>query len=191
VVKLAATLLIIISSIVAFGSHFYSYELMDLMYIAHVRESSDVFRLIMFGYIAISTTYIFGTLLTANGNLKMLNIVAAGGMVINLVLNLILVPRLYAVGSAYASLVAQFSTAIVQLFLVQHIFKFKINYGFLFAIAAFIAGLIAINYFSRMLFANWMYNFAVMFVASLLLAMALKLLNIRGFVQILRSKETL
>ena len=189
VVKLAATLLIVISSIVAFGSHFYSYELMDLMYVAHVRESSDVFSLLIFGYIAISTTYIFGTLLTANGSLKMLNIVAASGMVINLVLNLILVPRLYAVGSAYASLVAQFATAIVQVILVQRIFKFKINYSYLLAILTFIIGLWAINYFSRMLFDNWMYNFLIMVALSLMLAMGLKLLDLKGFVQILRSKE--
>ncbi|OQX77869.1 MAG: hypothetical protein B6D64_07675 [Bacteroidetes bacterium 4484_276] len=190
VIKMAATLLIIISSIVAFGCHFYSYELMDLLYVAHVEQSAEVFRLLIFGYIAISTTYVFGTLLTANGNLKMLNFVAAGGMVINLVMNLVLVPRLFAVGSAYASLVAQFLTAIVQVFLVQRIFKFEVNYKFLATIVAFVAGLIVINYLSRMLFDNWMYNFVVMVVASLLLAMILKLLNIRGFITILRSEET-
>jgi O-antigen/teichoic acid export membrane protein len=189
VMKLAATLLIIISSIVAFASHFYSYELMDLLYVAHVQESSDVFRLLMFGYIAISTTYVFGTLLTANGNLKYLNIVAACGMLINLVLNLVLVPRLYAVGSAYASLVAQFTTALVQVILVQQIFKFKINYKFLVTILVFLAGLWFISYFSRLLFENWMYNIAIMLASSMLLAMGLGLLNLKGFVQILKSKE--
>ncbi len=189
VVKLAATLLIIISSIVAFASHFYSYELMDLLYIAHVEESSEVFRLLMFGFIAISTTYVFGTLLTANGNLKMLNIVAGSGMVINLVLNLVLVPRFYAVGSAYASLMAQFITAIVQVILVQRIFKYKVNVRFISTIFIFIAGLWVISYFSRMLFDNWMYNIVVMMAASMLLSMALGLLNIKGFVEILRSKE--
>jgi O-antigen/teichoic acid export membrane protein len=189
VVKLAATLLIIISSIVAFASHFYSYELMDLLYIAHVKESSEVFRLLMFGYIAISTTYVFGTLLTANGNLKTLNIVAGSGMVINLVLNFVLVPRFYALGSAYASLMAQFLTAIAQVILVKRIFNYKINVRFLSMIFVFVAGLWLISYFSRMLFDNWMYNIAVMLVSSLLLAMALGLLNVKGFIQILRSKE--
>lgn len=190
VVKLAATLLIIISSIVAFASHFYSYEIMDLLYVAHVQESSDVFRLLMFGYIAISTTYVFGTLLTANGNLKMLNIVAGCGMVINLVLNLVLVPQFYAVGSAYASLVAQFITAIVQVILVQRIFKYKVDIRFLSTIFIFITGLWLISYFSRMLFDNWMYNIVVMLISSMLLAMALGLLNLKGFIGILKSKET-
>jgi len=190
VMKLAATLLLIISSIVAFASHFYSYQLMDLLYVAHVRQSSDVFRLLMFGYIAISTTYVFGTLLTANGNLKHLNIVAASGMLINLALNIILVPRLYAVGSAYASLVAQFATAIVQMILVQKIFKFQINYKFLLTILAFFIGLWLISYFSTLLFSNWMFNIVVMLAASVLLAVGLGLLNIKGFIQILKSKES-
>ncbi len=91
-VKLAFTLLFIVSATVAIGSHFYSFELMELMYHDHVEESSAVFRLLMFGFIAISSTYVFGTLLTANGSLKTLNIVAASGMVLNLLINLMLVP---------------------------------------------------------------------------------------------------
>lgn len=191
VVKLAITLLIILSSIVAFGSHFYSYELMNLMYHSHVEESAEVFRLLMFGYIAISTTYVFGTLLTANGSLKTLNIVAACGMLINFVINLILVPKLYAVGSAYASLIAQFSTAFIQMLIACKMFKFKPNYRYLGALLTFVAGLIAINIFSKQIFDNWIFNFMLMVGASLSLATLLKLLNIKGFISILKSKETL
>jgi O-antigen/teichoic acid export membrane protein len=189
VVRLAVSLLLIISSTIAIGSHFYSYELMDLLYVAHVQQSANVFRLLIFGYIAISTTYVFGTLLTANGNLKMLNFVAAGGMLLNLTLNLILVPRLYALGSAYASLIAQFITATIQVLLVQHIFKFRPDYKFLASIAGFVAGLIVVSYFSKMVFDNWMYNFALMMLVSLVMAMLLKLLDVRGFIRLLKNKE--
>jgi O-antigen/teichoic acid export membrane protein len=191
VVKLAITLLIIISSIVAFGSHFYSYELMDLMYHSHVKESAEVFRLLMFGYIAISTTYVFGTLLTANGSLKTLNIVAASGMLINFSINLILVPKLYAVGSAYASLIAQFSTAVIQTLIACKIFGFKPNYRYLGALVVYIAGLIVINIFSKHIFDNWIFNFVLMVSVSLMLATLLKLVNIKGFIHILKNKESL
>jgi O-antigen/teichoic acid export membrane protein len=190
VVKLAFTLLIIVSVIVAFGSCFYSTELMDLLYKEHVAQSAAVFRLIMFGYIAISSTYIFGTLLTANGNLKELNLVAGGGMIINFLVNLILVPELLAVGSAYASLIAQFATAIVQVFLVKKFFKLETNYWYITTIVLFVGGVMMINYFSKMVFENWIFNFLLMLVASVLLATILKLLNIRGFIKILKSKES-
>lgn len=191
VVKLAITLLFIISSTVAIGSYFYSYELMNLMYHDHVVESAAVFRLLMFGYIAISTTYVFGTLLTANGSLKTLNIVAACGMLLNFAINLILVPRLYAVGSAYASLIAQYATAFIQLLIACRLFGFKPNYKFLSSLVTFVVGIVLINYFSKQVFDNWIYNFLLMAVASMALATLLKLFNIKGFINILKSKDEL
>jgi len=191
IVKLAFTLLIILSSIAAIGSHFYSYELMDLMYESHVNESAEVFRILMLGFMAISTTYVFGTLLTANGSLKILNIVAASGMVINLLVNLILVPRMMAVGSAYASLITQYTTAIIQTVIALRLFRFKPDYKYLFALLVFIVGVILITNFSKQIFENWMFNFTAMILSSVVLAVLLKLLNIKGFIQILKSKETI
>ena len=53
--------LIIVMSVVCVGiSCFYSYEIMDLMYIEHVNQSSDVFQLLMSTFVAIGTVYIFG-----------------------------------------------------------------------------------------------------------------------------------
>lgn len=190
VVKLAFTLLFIVSSTVAVGSYFYSYELMNLMYHDHVEESAAVFRLLMFGSVAISSTYIFGTLLTANGSLKTLNIVAASGMVLNFLINLILVPRLLAVGSAYASLIAQYATAIIQMLIAARLFRFNVNYRFLAALLVFTGGLVVMNVYSRLLFENWIYNFLAMTFGAIILAALLKLLNINGLIEILKSKES-
>lgn len=189
IARLGFTLLIIVSAIVGIGSHFYSYELMDLMYTAHVNESAEVFRILMLGFMGVSTTYVFGTLLTANGNLRILNTVAAGGMVLNLLINLILVPRLMAVGSAWASLITQMSMAVIQTAIAVRLFKFKTDWKFIIAVATFLAGVIIINYFSKMLTDDWRINIIVMFVASSGLAMALKLLNIKGFIEILKTEE--
>lgn len=189
IVRLAFTLLMILSVTVAIGSHFYSYDLMNLMYKQHVTQSAEVFRILMLGYIAISTSYVFGTLLTANGNLKTLNIVAGSGMVLNLVINLILVPRLYAVGSAWASLITQATTAAIQTIVAVQMFKLRFDARYIAALLTFVAGVITINYFSRIIFENWIVNFSIMIAASLGLAMGLRLLNIRGFIKILKSKE--
>jgi len=189
IVRLSFTLLIIISVIVAFGSFFYSHEMMDLLYKSHVEESAAVFSLLMLGYIAISTTYVFGTLLTANGSLKLLNWVAAGGMLINFLLNLILVPKFLAVGSAWSSLITQSVTAVIQVILAQRIFRFKPDYQYLTSLFIFIAGVLLINYFTKSLTEHWILNFTIMCVGSLALATLLKLLNIKAFIQILLSRE--
>ena len=48
---------------------FYSYEIMDIRYAENIIESSVVFKILMICFLCVSSTYIYGTLLTANGNL--------------------------------------------------------------------------------------------------------------------------
>ena len=102
--QLSFSIIISMSLIVAVLSFFYSHDLMKLLYglregetlvmfQQRIYESAQVFRILMGSFVAISTTYIFGTLLTANGSLKVLNIVAASGVLINVVMNLLLIPR--------------------------------------------------------------------------------------------------
>jgi O-antigen/teichoic acid export membrane protein len=187
-VRLSFTLLMTIAVIVAIGSYFYSYELMNLLYVRHIRESAQVFKILMLGFVAISTSYVFGSLLTANGSLKQLNIIAAGSMVISISLNFLLIPHLLAVGSAYASIVTQFLSALVQVLVAQLIFKFRINYRFIFGFVTFIAGVIVINVVSRHLGTAWMINFVIMVIGSLILASLLRMLNIRSLVKIIRTE---
>jgi O-antigen/teichoic acid export membrane protein len=199
-VKTSFSLLFAISAVVALGSYFYSTELMNWLYPKHIAESviefntritesARVFSLLMFGFIAISTTYIFGTLLTANGSLKKLNIVAGTGVIISLTINLLLVPRLMAVGSAYASLCAQFITAIAQLIIAVKIFKFRMNYKYLGILLIFLSGLILAGYFSKLLPYDWKINFSVMLVVSILLTFILRLINIKELIRVLRSEQ--
>jgi O-antigen/teichoic acid export membrane protein len=196
-VKLSFTLLITIAIIVAIGSVFYSYELMDLLYDEHILESARVFRLLMGGFVAVSTTYIFGTLLTANGNLKELTIISGCGLLINFLINLFLIPTLEAVGSAYASLITQFFIAFAQVIMVQRVFRFQINYRYLLTLILFVIGVVLFNLISRQLsvFWNgilspsktWFPSFILMILFSFGLAGALKLLNIRPLAGILRE----
>jgi O-antigen/teichoic acid export membrane protein len=91
-VHLAFCLLVIPAFIAGICSWFYSEQLMVLLYgPSHSTESALVFRKLMFCFIPIASTYIFGTLLTANGNLKQLNLMAASGMCINFALNLLII----------------------------------------------------------------------------------------------------
>jgi O-antigen/teichoic acid export membrane protein len=197
-VKLSFTLLITVAVIVAIGSVFYSYELMDLLYDEHILDSARVFRLLMGGFVAVSTTYIFGTLLTANGNLKEITIISGCGLVINFLINLILIPRMEAIGSAYASLITQFFIAFAQVIIVQKVFKFRINYRYLLTIALFILGVVLFNFVSRQMTPLWkglvapskcwLLNFSVMILFSFGLAGVLKLLNIKSIAGILKEE---
>ena len=107
----------------ALACSFWAEPLMGWCYHENAAHYVPVFRVVIFGLIPTGLTYIFGTLLTAGGHLRQLNIFAASTLVINIVVNLLLIPRLGAVGSAWASLSAQSFMALTQLALSIHIFK--------------------------------------------------------------------
>ena len=201
VLKLSFTLLFTISVTVAIGSYFYSGEIMRLLYPRHLTESLNgfqirmdqsafIFSMLMIAFVAISSTYIFGTLLTANGSLKALNIVAGSGMLISIIVNFVLVPELKAVGSAWAALSSQFITAIAQVIIAQYIFKFRINIKYLIVLGLYVIGVIVINFYSKQMPNPWIYNFLIMIGASVALAVLLRLLNIKEFISIIKSEKT-
>ena len=97
--------------------------LMRILYHGNYAPYVPVFRVVIFGLIPIGLTYIFGTLLTAGGRLRQLNLLAAVTLVLNVVVNLVMIPRLGAVGSAWASLSAQSFMALTQLVLAVRLFN--------------------------------------------------------------------
>lgn len=188
IVKLSFSILFVLSVIVTAVSVVFSYPIMDLLYELHISESARLFPVLMASFIAISTSYIFGTLLTANGNLKLLNYLAGFGMILNVMLNILLIPRHGAYGSAWASLITQSSISILQVILSIHFFKIKVSYSYLLKLLFFVAGVVIIGYFTPLLQFNWSVNFVLMIFASLAIAAILRLLNVGHFIDVLKGR---
>ncbi|MCK9498511.1 MAG: oligosaccharide flippase family protein [Bacteroidales bacterium] len=168
---------------------FFSDQIMDLMYWEHVDVSSQTLSFLMIGFIGISTTYIFGTLLTANGSMKQLNTMAFIGMILNITLNLILVPRLQVKGSAIAGMITQLFTGFTQLILAKYIFKFKINYKLIFSITIFIVIVILSTVFLSKLNINWIKTVLIIGIISLLASFATGLFKVKVLYQLLKERE--
>ncbi len=183
--KLAFTLLLTPAFIVAIGCFFYSKELTGLINHGNT-DSAEVFSVLMCCFVAISSTYIFGTLLTANGNLKQLNYMALAGILVNLVLNIILINYYKAFGSAVSSLITQFLTAGVQVYLAAKIFKFKINKRLIVQLVLFVAGIFAFNIFTYNFLNNWMINFSIMTILSAVWALVVGLISVKSIFRFLK-----
>lgn len=117
---------------VATVSVLYPVKIMDVLYVANVFESAEVFSVLMVSFIAIALTYIYGTLLTANGNLKQLNIISLIGLVLNLISNYFLIPSYGAWGAAVATLATQFFVVLTQILVSKRIFSMKFEMAFIF-----------------------------------------------------------
>lgn len=189
-VRLAVSLLVIPAIVVATCSYFFSYEIMDLLYKGnHIDESSEVFKILMCCFIPISSTYIFGTLLTANGNLRLLNFMATSGMVINIVLNFILIPRFSATGAAISSLTTQLITALAQVLMAQKVFSFKKNYGFIGMLVLFVLSCIMINTLVTSLNISWVTKLIISVAGCFSLAILTRLISIRNLYRIVKYEE--
>jgi O-antigen/teichoic acid export membrane protein len=191
-VHLSFCLLVVPAFVVSICSYFYSQDLMGFLYrkTTHAAESASVFRILMFCFIPISSTYIFGTLLTANGNLKQLNIMAATGMIINVTLNLILIPLFKVEGSAVSSLITQVLTAGAQIIMVNYIFRFHINYRLLSSLVLFIILVATVSWYVHShLHAHFLVGLILSAGIGLGLALLLRIISLRNLYYIVKYEQ--
>ena len=188
IVGLAVALLFVPSVIIAVSSLMYDRDIMSLLYHSHIDDSADMLGLLMTGFIGIASTYIFGTLLTANGSIKQLNIMAAGGMLLNVILNLVLIPQFFALGSAIASMVTQLATGLAQAIIAMYIFRMRPGRKYALRMIAFILAVLVLGILSRHI-DNRAVGYFGMIIASMIFAFLTGLINLRDLYYIIAVKE--
>ena len=187
--KISAMLITVPAFILIISSIFYNEEIIGLLYHEDTERSSVVFSILINGFLAFCLSYIFGTLLTANGNLRELNIMAAAAVTLNFILNIILIPRFQAMGSAIASVITQFLTAFFQIIMCSVIFKFRINFSLLTRLFIFLLLLVVTGFYSTKIFDNWLAGISALIFTGIVVSLVLKLLDIKDFVEILKERE--
>lgn len=186
-VQFSFLLLFVPAIIISFSSGFYDHEIMLLLNYSHSELSASIFRLLMISFLGIATTYIFGTLLTANGSIRQLNQMAVIGMCLNIGLNIVLIPQIQALGSAWASLATQIFTALAQTILAVVILKLRINYRLIFKLALFAGFVFLAGLFSRKI-NTWYLGYGVMVISSAVFAFAIRLINLKALSEIIRDE---
>ena len=186
--SLSFDLLIVPAIIFSITSHFFANEIISLLYKSSLEESGMIFSVLMFSFVFISITYIYGTLLTANGSIKELNLIAGGGVVLNFVLNLILIKYYKAYGAAIASLITQAITALLQVFIARKMFGFKFNVKRIFVYLSFVFLVLVTVFVFNEFSIGWTFKFFTIIFVSLILSMLLKLWDIKAMYGILRNE---
>ena len=181
VVRTSFSLLFLFSVSAVVILYVYRTPVIQILYPELVSESVPVFRLIIFGLIPISMNYLFGTLLTANGSMKQLNITAAIGIVINVTVNLLLIPRIMACGSAVASFCTQFTVALLQFLLALRIIGIPIKSLPWLRCLLFTAVLIPVTVLStNVLHLHIVWSLLIMAAVALVIGFATGLVDLRG-----------
>jgi len=182
---------LLITPVVGLASFVFWYrqETIELLYHSHVNDSATILGLLMVSFVAISSTYIYGTLLTSNGNLKLLNYISLFSVVINVVLNFILIPKFGPVGAASASMVTQLAAAGLQLYLCYRILKVKVVLKDSFLQIIYLAVAITVPVVTHLYIGRLLYGFVVSVVVCFIAAIVLKRINFVVLLKILKQEE--
>lgn len=190
IAKSSFQLLFYFSVTVVVISIFYDTQILDLLYKNNISQSAEVLVLLIPGLIPISFTYLFGTLLTANGNMRMLNITSLIGIGVNIIVNFILIPQMHARGAAIASLSTQSVVSLLQILIAFRELKLPISVLSLKNISFYLLLFIPITFILvHVLHQNILVNLLIIGLSSLLIAFLTKLIPISFFASMIKEKK--
>lgn len=137
IVQLSARILMGLGAFAAIFAFYHGDWVLNWRYVDVDEQSVNSFTALMIGFFGVCMFYVYGTLMTANENLKQLNLIAFGGLFINVILNFVLIPKYLAFGAAITTMVTQFFAGLAQLIFVVRYFKMGINYAMVSQFAIF------------------------------------------------------
>ena len=176
-VKTSFTAIFIFSLISALALSFFALPVMNLLYHEHTVPSAIVLQKLIYSLVGTSTVFIFGTLLTANGNLYLLSALSVIGVLANVVLNLLLIPSLKAEGASAAAMVTQLLVAALTIGMAWWIFRWKMNWGLLIRLVLFTVIATWIFFFFSRLSWHWLLSVLTACTISFIFSFLLGLLS--------------
>ena len=105
----------------------YSKEIFGLFYNNSYIAYHGVLQAIILSLGPVMISHSVGSLLVAGGRLFALNVTYAGAILLNVVLNIIVIPRYGALGSAYTTFITELTLLMMCLFLANRFFNIKIE----------------------------------------------------------------
>lgn len=189
-VKFSSELMFAGSIIVAACCYFFRNEIMLLLYHNSTPYWSIIFGWLMVSFIPMSSIYIFGTLLTAKGSLKMLNLIALGGVVINVGLNLFLIPAYGALGATFATLITQVFAAVAHVIIANRQFSFVYTPRELAKLVLYTIICVACVFAVRFLPFNWLVNVCIGGLSGIVLIAVFNIVPLAQVRNIITRKAT-
>jgi O-antigen/teichoic acid export membrane protein len=161
---------------VSFFTLAYQKELIEILYPNKISAiAQHTLAILMFGFLGSALVLVYGTLLTAGLELKLLNMAAGFTLLLNLILNLVLIPVYGAVGAAAATVASQVLFGITCWMLASKKFSFPTE--ILLLLRQFIALLLLfiVIVFSKQYFSSIIVHLTMITLSVLLAAYFFKL----------------
>lgn len=169
--------------------HFARIELVELMMPARASAYRwETLGVLIWTFVPVSMIYIFSTLLTAAQRLTQMNRVFVLGIALDIGLNLLLIPRYQAIGSAWATLGTQtFIAGAVTVLCVRHFRLWPTVKGIMRISGFTVSVVLAAGYIFQGLSFSWPLRFGLALFAALVLAFLFRMVDMRQIGSLFRA----
>jgi O-antigen/teichoic acid export membrane protein len=178
---------------VAVACFFFREELMLLMYPETATPYyGDVLAFIILTLVPFSGIFIYSTLLTAHGSLKKMNRLFLMGILLNVTLNLLLIPVWKAVGAGISAFSTQTFVLAGMMFLSGKELELSVEWKQVLKITAFVLLVVAANWQLYLLpgFA-WLIKFTAGITTGLVMAFVLRLIQLKMLLSLVKRQEVI
>jgi O-antigen/teichoic acid export membrane protein len=172
--------LIMVAAIMIAGTvWFYRTDIMLLLYKQATPFSGDVLGVLMGSFVAVSGTYIFSTLIASAGHVGRMSWTFIAAFVINIGLNIVLIPQYKALGAAISTLITQFFVMIVLIVLSKKLEILRGGMAWILRIVVFSIAVLGLNMGIKhwQFFDIWYVQMLIAMGVSGILALAMGFLN--------------
>ncbi len=185
--NLSSSLLFLLSWTAGIACYFFRNEMIELLYHRQDAYWGNVFGWLMISFIPISSVYVYGTLLLAKGTLRQINIIATLGLVLNLSLNLYLIPHYGALGATFATLFTQLLVVGGQIFVTYRVFSLQLQAKRILQWLLFIALSITSFFVLRLPDIHWLAQLSVGLVIHIPIILLTGILPIARFIHLVST----
>lgn len=153
-VKTTANILLPVSLVILAHALFFNADVMNYLYDNNSEVGSAIYRFVMLSFPAYCIMYIYSTLLTANGSLRLLIKIAAAGCLLSVGGNLWLIPMYKAFSVAWVAAGVHWILALSYIIFSIRVANLKYNWSWVMQFILFFIAFCGINYFFQQMETN-------------------------------------
>lgn len=173
---------------VAIIMRFYAEPLVAMLYTESTPYWSDVLRILFWAFPGVSVVYIYGALLLAGGQLRIINIITFLTMLLNIGLNLLLIPQLEALGATWASIGTQIVASVSMIYFAHRYLKEPFSVSDFTRIALLAVTVFAICQASVYVPIDWKIKLAFVSIIGIAIAFMLRVFEWKALMELVKQR---
>ena len=178
------------ASLIVLSIIFYGEKMLEILFDNPTSDYLTILRILILSYFMVAVAYIYGTLLLACGKVRYLNYVFGLGLILNVVLNILLIPKHLAIGAAIATLFTQAFVLFGQIYLVKKEINISTSITEILKIMKFGVLSTLIFYIINISLAlHWMVVLSISILICLLLSFILKIIDKQDIFHLLKREK--